>query len=256
MPSPSNALPAVLVIGRGRLGGSMTRTGSELGLTLAGRDDAAALAGSHDAVLLCVPDSAIESACAALLESGARPCYVGHTSGARGLEAVAEAAAAGCETYCLHPLQTVPTSASPLAGAPAAIDGSSADALSLAHNLATSLGMVPFELPADSRAAYHAAACIASNFLITLEESAAALLEAAGVEGGRELLGPLVAQSAANWIARGPDALTGPIARGDRETVERHLAAIEDLAPELRPLYEALADQTMDLARTGIEAGR
>ena len=85
------------------------------------------------------------------------------------------------------------------------------------------------------------------NFLVALEESAAGLLAAAGVEDGRELLAPLVLRTAANWAERGPDALTGPIARGDTATVERHRAALTETAPELLPLYDALAERAHDL---------
>ena len=100
----------------------------------------------------------------------------------------------------------------------------------------------------SARTAYHAAASIASNFLVALEESAAELLAEAGVDDARELLAPLVLRTAANWAERGPDALTGPIARGDEATVERHLAELRERAPELVPLYEALAQRTRELA--------
>ena len=89
---------------------------------------------------------------------------------------------------------------------------------------------------------------MASNFLITLEESAAQLLAAAGVKSPREVLAPLVLRSAANWADAGVDALTGPIARGDRATVGLHLSALAERAPELAPLYEALAERTRALA--------
>jgi len=118
--------------------------------------------------------------------------------------------------------------------------------------------MNPFVVSEESRAAYHAAAAIASNFLIALEASAVELLEAAGVadpEEARELLAPLVLRSAANWAERGPDALTGPIARGDEETVERHLAAIDGVAPELLGLYHALAERTRAVAAGREEVG-
>jgi predicted short-subunit dehydrogenase-like oxidoreductase (DUF2520 family) len=89
---------------------------------------------------------------------------------------------------------------------------------------------------------------MASNFLVALEESAADLLGRAGVEDARELLAPLVLRTATNWAERGGEALTGPIARGDEETVARHLEAIRELAPELEGLYEALAARTRELA--------
>ena len=111
--------------------------------------------------------------------------------------------------------------------------------------------MVPFDVPEDSRAAYHAAAAIASNFLVTLESSAEELLAAAGVENGRELLTPLVLRSAENWARRGSGALTGPIARGDEATVARHLEAIAQSAPALEPMYLALAERTREMAAAG-----
>ena len=88
---------------------------------------------------------------------------------------------------------------------------------------------------------------IASNFLVALQESAAELLEP---RAPRTLAScsPLVLRTAANWSERGADALTGPIARGDEETVERHLEALRERAPELVGLYEALADRTREIA--------
>jgi predicted short-subunit dehydrogenase-like oxidoreductase (DUF2520 family) len=109
------------------------------------------------------------------------------------------------------------------------------------------------------RAAYHAAASIASNFLVALEGAAERLAATAGVE--RALLVPLVRASVENWAARGAaGALTGPIARGDEETVARQRAAIDERAPELAPLFEALANETRGVlereraARAGAEA--
>jgi predicted short-subunit dehydrogenase-like oxidoreductase (DUF2520 family) len=90
---------------------------------------------------------------------------------------------------------------------------------------------------------------MASNLLVALEESAAELMDRAGVDApGRELLAPLVLRSAANWTERGADALTGPIARGDTATVERHLEALRATAPELVPVYESLAERARALA--------
>jgi predicted short-subunit dehydrogenase-like oxidoreductase (DUF2520 family) len=116
-------------------------------------------------------------------------------------------------------------------------------ALELARTLATALGMRPFEIAESDRVAYHAAAAIASNFLVALQESAAGLLASTGVEDARELLAPLVLRTAANWSERGAEALTGPIARGDTETVERHRDELRRRAPELLDLYDALAER-------------
>ena len=137
---------------------------------------------------------------------------------------------------------------------PAAVAGSDEGAERFAAALADALGMRPFAVPEERRAAYHAAACIASNFLVALEESAAGLLDATGVEDARELLAPLVVRTAFNWAEQGGDALTGPIARGDAATIERHRAALAESAPELIPLYEALAERTATLATEEVAA--
>jgi len=115
--------------------------------------------------------------------------------------------------------------------------------------------MKPFEVPDDRRSAYHAAAVMASNFLIALEEAAAVLLARAGVEDARAILTPLVLRTAANWAEAGSMALTGPIARGDAVTVQRHRDALRELAPELLPLYDALAERTV-AAAAAREEGR
>jgi predicted short-subunit dehydrogenase-like oxidoreductase (DUF2520 family) len=200
-------------------------------------------------VLLCIPDAAIREACATITPSLEPGTFVGHVSGATGLDALASAAGAGCEMFSLHPLQTIPTSQTDLSGAPCAIAASSPEGTAVARGLAERLGMRPFDVPEEGRAAYHAAASMASNFLIALEESAAQLMKSAGVSEPREVLAPLVLRTAANWADSGAAAITGPIARGDEETVALHLEALTERAPELRPLYEALATRTRDLGK-------
>jgi predicted short-subunit dehydrogenase-like oxidoreductase (DUF2520 family) len=243
------ALPALAVIGAGRVGTTVHRACSAAGLEvrLAGRDDALAACRASEAALLCVPDAEIHAA-AEVAEAVPPLRFVGHTSGATRLEALAVCADRGAATFSVHPLQTIPDGSADLTGAPCAIAGSDARAEGLARELAEALEMRPFAVAEERRAAYHAAASIASNFLVALEESAAGLLADAGVEDARELLAPLVLRTAANWAERGGDALTGPIARGDRETIARHSEALRELAPELLPLYEALAARTAELA--------
>ena len=251
---PANAASAapvqvasLAIVGAGRTGGAIARAATAAGaqVELLGRRDEPA--GRPDAVLLCVPDREVGAACERAAGWNAR--HVGHTSGSLGLAALASAVEAGAEPFTLHPLQTIPSPDTELAGAPCAISGGTGPALEVARQLALACGMRPFELADEARAAYHAAASIASNFLVALEESAAEVLVRAGVGDAREVLAPLVLRSAANWSEHGAAALTGPIARGDEATVERHLAALRALAPELLPLYEALADRTRAIAR-------
>jgi predicted short-subunit dehydrogenase-like oxidoreductase (DUF2520 family) len=111
--------------------------------------------------------------------------------------------------------------------------------------------MRPFELPDHKRAAYHAAASVASNFLVTLQAMAEEVAADAGLEPpeARRLLAPLVRQTVENWVELGPHAaLTGPVARGDETTVSAQRHAIEAASPELLPLFDALVDRTRVLA--------
>lgn len=97
------------------------------------------------------------------------------------------------------------------------------------------------------RVAYHAAASMASNFLVTLEGASERLAATAGVD--RAALAPLVRQAVDNWAARGAaEALTGPIARGDEETVAAQRAVVVERTPELTTLFDALAERTRALA--------
>ncbi len=192
-------------------------------------------------MLLCVPDREIESA-AELIAPGR---VVGHCSGVTPLGALAPH-----ERFSLHPLMTVPDARAPapFADAGAAIAASTPRALALAAELAGALGMHPVEIADSDRAAYHAAASIASNFLVTLEAAAERLARTAGVE--RDLLVPLVRATVDNWAELGPmRALTGPVARGDDATVALQRGALAERAPDLVPLFDALADATRALAR-------
>ena len=246
----TSALPPITLVGRGRVGTALARAGAAraVELTHAGRDDLDARLRAAQVALLCVADAEIGGACASVVEAGSRLRFVGHTSGATPLAELAAATEAGIATFSLHPLQTIPDGDADLIGTPAAVAGSDEEALALGWSLARRLGLSPFEVPEDSRAAYHAAASMASNFLVALEESAAELLATAGIEDPRGLLTPLVLRTAANWAERGEAALTGPIARGDEKTIAAHLDALAREAPQLEPLYRALAERTASLA--------
>ena len=105
----------------------------------------------------------------------------------------------------------------------------------------------------EDRAAYHAAASIASNFVVTLEAAAERLAATAGVD--RAALAPLVRAAVETWAELGPErALTGPIARGDEGTVARQREAVLARTPELAPLFDALVDATRALARAEVPA--
>ena len=254
-PQPTPEAPIVMV-GRGRVGRSLAAAAETAGVPTASDPRPArppTRSAGATAVLLCVPDEAIAAVCEAVAAADPLPPLVGHVSGAGTLAALEPAFAAGAATFSLHPLQTFPDGATAIEGTPAAVAGSDDAAAAFAARARRALGMRPFDVPEEQRAAYHAAACIASNFLVALQEASAELLSRAsggGIEqDARELLAPLVLRTAANWAERGPDALTGPIARGDAATVERHRAALAELSPELLGAYEALAAHTEAIAR-------
>ncbi len=239
---PSSDTPAYIrlaIVGQGKVGNALAEALAHGRYEILGPLGRGADGADADAVLLCVPDTQIPAA-ARLIAPG-RP--VGHCSGAHGLDVLAPHE----QRFSMHPLMTIPAGAPSFAGASAAIAGSSTRELKLAAELAGALAMHPVEVADADRAAYHAAASIASNFLITLQAAAERLARTAGVE--RELLVPLVAATVENWAALGPRrALTGPVARGDETTVAIQRAALEERAPDLVPLFDALADATRALA--------
>lgn len=238
------------IVGAGRLGRAMVSGLREAGLTVEGPLGRGARCSDADVVLLCVPDGEIANAAAAIERRADGP-LVGHHSGATTLAPLAPH-----EAFSLHPLMTVPdadpTHPAQFAGASAAIAGTTPHARGIAHELALRLGLTPIEVFDEDRAAYHAAASIASNFLVTIEAAAEQLAASAGVD--RAALVPLVRATVENWAAMGPErALTGPIARGDAETVDRQRTAIAERTPDLLPLFDALAEATRALA-TGVHA--
>jgi predicted short-subunit dehydrogenase-like oxidoreductase (DUF2520 family) len=234
---PEIGLWRLAVVGDGRVGNALAGELRAAGYPVEGPFGRGARCRRADAVLLCVPDSEIAAA-AAVVEPGP---LVGHCSGATTLEPLEPH-----ERFSLHPLMTVTRRGARFAGAGCAIAASSPRALELARRLATGLEMAPVEIADADRAAYHAAASIASNFLVTLEDAAEQLAATAGVP--RELLVPLVRATVENWATAGPEALTGPIPRGDEETVARQREAIAERAPHLLELFDALADATRALA--------
>jgi predicted short-subunit dehydrogenase-like oxidoreductase (DUF2520 family) len=243
---PSDA--RVGVVGAGRLGTALSGALRETGVAVSGPAARGEVPRGCAAIVLCVPDGEIEAAAAAV--AGAAP-LVGHTSGATPLTALAPAGAAA---FGLHPLQTFtadPTALRAFAGAGCAIAGSTAEALAFAAGLARVLGMTPFEIDDEGRAAYHAAASVASNFVVTLQAAAERIAAGAGLapEEARRLLVPLLRRTIDNVAELGPeDALTGPIARGDEATVAAQRRAVAQTAPELLDLFDALVRHTRALA--------
>lgn len=230
------------VVGAGRLGNAIAAALSDCEGPLGRGADCA----GADLVLLCVPDSEIAAAAAAVAPGP----LVGHCSGATTLDVLAPH-----EAFSLHPVMTVTADGANFAGARCAVAGSTPRALAAAETLAHMLGMSPVTIADEDRAAYHAAASVASNFLVTLEAFAERLATTAGAD--RDLLVPLVRATVENWAASGPErALTGPIARGDEETVARQRDAVAERTPDLLDLFDVLTDATRAVAAGRLESAR
>jgi predicted short-subunit dehydrogenase-like oxidoreductase (DUF2520 family) len=213
-----------------RVVGASGRVGSAVSARLRERGVALVEDGA-ELVLLCVPDSAIAEV-AGSLEPGP---WIAHTSGATPLGALDPHR----RRFGLHPLQTFTKRRGPeqLDGAYAALTAESVEAQDAGFWLARTLGLEAFPLLDEARPLYHAGAAIASNYLVTLHRVASELFGAAGAPPAA--LVPLMRRTIENGFE-----LTGPIERGDWETVERHREAIRAARPELEPLYDVLADAT------------
>jgi len=215
---------SVNVIGRGRVGSAVAARLEERGVAL--RDDGAEL------VLLCVPDAALRDVARDLVPG---PGWIAHVSGGTPLAALDPHE----WRFGLHPLQTFTRARGPeqLDGAFAAVTAETPEARERGFELARLLGLKPFELADEARPLYHAGAAIASNYLVTLHRVASELFRSAGAPP--EALVPLMQRTIENGFE-----LTGPIERGDWETVEAHREAIRAIRPDLEPLYDVLAEAT------------
>jgi predicted short-subunit dehydrogenase-like oxidoreductase (DUF2520 family) len=217
-------IESVKVIGAGRVGSAVLARLAEQGIEP--REDA-------DVCLLCVPDGAIRDVVQGLSLDGCG--WIAHTSGATPLSALDPHE----RRFGLHPLRsfTRARGAEQLDGAPAAITSETDEAQEVGFELARLLGLEPFALAEEDRVLYHAGAVIAASYLVTLQRTAAELFREVGApEGG--------IRSLMQSVIDNDFELTGPIARGDWETVDRHLDTLRQRKPKLEPLYRTLAEAT------------
>lgn len=213
--------------------------------------EANALLDDAELVIIAVPDDAIAAVAGGLrLYSGQA---IVHTSGALGPEVLAAAMAAGTQAGTFHPLVSfadVERSVEALRGATIAIEGDEELAAALGR-MAEAIGAVPVRLAAGSKAAYHAAAVLAAGGFVALLDAIAELGRVAGLDepGSLAIYGRLIEQTLANARALGvAKSLTGPLARGDVGTLDRHLRTMAGAAPGALPLYRAAAEREVALA--------
>lgn len=232
--------PTVQIIGRGRAGGSfalaLAAVGWRVRESLGRDDDMSGAAADVDLVLICAPDAAVATVARAIAPGRA---VVAHVAGSLGLRELApHRRVAAC-----HPLLSLPdatTGAERLRSGWFAVAGDP-----IASELVTALGGRSFEVADQHRATYHAAACVASNHVVALLGQVERLAELVGVPA--EAYWHLTEGSVANVAAMGAGAaLTGPAARGDDATIERHLSALPDVE---RPSYAVMVTEARRLAR-------
>ncbi|HMH92007.1 MAG TPA: DUF2520 domain-containing protein [Streptosporangiaceae bacterium] len=205
-----------------------------------------------DLVLLTVPDDALPALVSGLAATGTELAgrLVMHASGRHGLAVLEPATRRGALPLALHPVMTFtgrPDDVDRLAGVSFGVT-TPEQLRPVAEVLVMEMGGEPVFIAEEDRGLYHAALAGAANHLVTQVVQAADLLAAAGVPQPSRMLGPLLGAALDNALRLGDAALTGPVARGDAETVASHLAALRAAAPEALPAYLALARLTADRA--------
>ena len=275
-------MKTVAIIGAGRIGGAVGQLLARAGYTVtavAARSsssaertrafigsgeattDAVKAAASADIVFITTPDGAIGRVCEAIAAGGGfrRGALVVHVSGAQTIELLASASACGAGRAVIHPLQSVPSMDLGVKNLPGSSFRIEADpeALPAARELVAALGGRELSLPAwtpdrESAALYHAGAVVVSNFFVALVDFGLQFYQTlgAGREEALTAVLPLIRGTLGNIESAGiPGALTGPIMRGDVQTVRGHLEAMQARAPHLLGLYRALARHTVAVAR-------
>lgn len=204
-----------------------------------------------DAIVLAVADDALAAVAATLagaLAPGRDP-FVCHVSGGSGAAVLAPLAARGALTAAVHPAMTFTgdpvQEVERMAGARFAITAPDGEALAEARTLVGLLGGVAVAIAEDRRALYHAALSHAANHLVTLLGGASHALRVAGADEPEALLAPLVRAALENSLAKGFGALSGPLLRGDGDTIAAHIDAIMRDCPDLLPAYRAMALATL-----------
>ena len=215
-------------------------------------DKPSAVARGCDLLLLTVPDDMLGNVVSVLADAGAlhEGQYVVHSSGLHGLEVLAPATAVGARAIALHPAMTFTGTAVDLERLSGCVFGLTAEPAErdCAAALVADLGGRPMWVPESRRALYHAGLAHGANHLVTLVTEAMELLAAAGADDPAATLRPLLTAALDNALDQGDAALTGPIVRGDVNTVRAHLDGILAEAPTTLATYLALARATLSRA--------
>lgn len=213
-------------------------------------DKPSAVARACDLLLLTVPDDMLLNVVSMLSASGAihEGQLVVHTSGRHGLAVLEDAVAVGARAVALHPAMTFTGTVIDLPRLPGCVYGVTAGEgeREVTERLVADLGGRPMWVEEERRTLYHAALAHGANHLVTLVTQAMEMLTVAGGADPAGTLRPLLSAALDNALAQGDSALTGPIARGDLNTVAAHLDDIAASAPHTLPSYVAMARDTLD----------
>ena len=211
-----------------------------------------AVARACDLLLLTVPDDMLANVVDMLAASGAlhEGQYVVHSSGRHGLDVLAPAVAVGARPVALHPAMTFTGTELDLPRLPGCVFGVTADEPErvFTESLVADHGGRAMWVPEDKRTLYHAGQAHGANHLVTLVTEAMEMLAAAGGDDPAGTLRPLLEAALDNALNQGDAALTGPIVRGDVNTIRAHLADITESAPQTLPSYVAMARATLSRA--------
>jgi predicted short-subunit dehydrogenase-like oxidoreductase (DUF2520 family) len=220
-------------------------------------NDPAEAARECDLIFITTPDTCIAQVCDQVARAGGFDPHsvVFHLSGALSSGILSSARKKGAATGSLHPLQAFtpyePGAISPFEGINMSVEGT-ARAQALGRDIVTALQARPFTIPTDAKTLYHAAAVVASNYLVTVAHFALTLLGRAGLPPDQafEILEPLIQGTLRNIASQGSvKALTGPVVRGDETIIARHLTDIDKKMPEYSGLYRLLGQHTLEIAR-------
>ncbi len=208
-----------------------------------------------DCILITTPDDLILSVCKDIAQSPLiKGKYIFHMSGARGLDLLEPAKKAGAAVGSIHPLQSFSSIDNAIHNIPSSYFGITADTKTRkqAEAIVIALGGKPMYISAKQKPLYHAAACVVSNYLVSLLNVVESIYQYIGIneKDAKKAYLPLIYGSLKNIELSGSvAALTGPIARGDAGTIEKHVAAINVNLPQYASLYSSLGLVTVDLAR-------
>lgn len=220
-------------------------------------NDPAKAARESDLIFITTPDVLIEPVCDQVAAAKGFDAHsvVFHLSGALSSDILSSARKKGAATGSLHPLQSflpyAPDAPSPFKGINMSIEGTD-QAQTIGRQIVTQLKARPFTIPTDAKTLYHAAAVVASNYLVTVAHFALTLLGSAGLapEKAFDILAPLIQGTLCNISSQGSvKALTGPVVRGDETIIARHLADIDKKTPRYSDLYRILGQHTLEIAR-------